>query len=97
MLSMEGKKERRDSTGNIEEILKRKREKMEQNSESEEVKDIFRKSRKTVRSSGKERAGEGEIGDGAREDRKGEKADSVLEIVKNEIREELRGEREEMR
>lgn len=72
---MGGKKERRGSTGNIEEILKRKRERMEQ---SGEVEDIFRKSRKTIRSPGKEKEGEGEIGDGAREDdRKGEKADSV--------------------
>lgn len=71
---------------------------MEQSSESGEVEDIFRKSRKTVRSSGKKREGEGEIGDGAREDdRKGEKADSVLEVVKNEIREGLRGIREEMK
>jgi len=37
---------------------------MEQSSEREEVEDIFRKSRKTVRSPGKEKEGEGEIGDG---------------------------------
>lgn len=98
MLSMGGKKERRGSTGNIEEILKRKRETMEQSSENGEVENIFRKNRKMVRSLGKERAGEGEIGDGAREDDcKGEKADSVLEVVKNEIREGLRGVREEMK
>lgn len=98
MLSMGGKKERRGSPGNIEEILKRKRETMEQSSESGEVEDIFRKSRKMVKSPSKERAEEGEIGDGAREDdRKGEKADSVLEVVKNEIREGLRGVREEMK
>lgn len=66
--------------------------------QSGEVEDIFRKSRKTVRSPGKEREGEGEIGNGAREDdRKGEKADSVLEVVKNVIREGLRGVREEMK
>lgn len=47
----------------------------------------WRKSRKTVTSSVKEKEEKGEIGGGAREDgRKAEEADSVLEIVKNEIR-----------
>jgi len=78
--------------------VKRKRERMEQSNERGEVEDIFRKNRKTVRSSGKEKEGEGEIGDGAREDgRKGEEADSVLEVVKSEMKEGLRGVREEMK
>lgn len=93
-----GKKERRDSTGDIEEMLKRKKKRMEQSNERGEVEDIFRKSRKTVTSPGKEKEGKGEIGGGAREDgRKAEKADSVLEIVKNEMRKWLRGVREEMK
>lgn len=91
-----GKKEKRDSTGDIEEMLKRKRKRMEQSNERGEVKDIFRKSRKTVTSPRKEKEGKSEIGGGAREDgRKAEEADSVLEIVKNEMRKWLRGVREE--
>lgn len=49
-------------------------------------------------SPGKEKEGKGEIGGGAREDEhKAEEADSVLEIVKNEMRKWLRGVREEMK
>lgn len=93
-----GKKERRDSTGDIEEMLKRKRKRMEQSNERGEVEDIFRKDRKTVTSPRKEKEGKGEIGAGTREDgRKAEEADSVLEIVKNEMRKWIRGVREEMK
>lgn len=79
-------------------MLKRKRKRMKQSNEREEVKDIFRKSRKTVTSPGKEKEGKGEIEGGAREDgRKTEEADSVLEIIKNEMRKWLRGIREEIK
>lgn len=84
--------------GDIEEMLKRKRKRMKQSNERGEVEDIFRKNRKTVTSPGKEKEGKSEIGGGAREDgRKAEEADSVLEIIKNEMRKWLRGEREEMK
>lgn len=55
-----GKKEKRDSTGDIEEMLKRKRKRMKQSNERGEVKDIFKKSRKTVTSPRKEKEGKSE-------------------------------------
>lgn len=97
MSNKSGGKERRGSTEDIEEMLKRKRERMEKSNERGKMEDFFRKNRKTVRSPGKEKEGKGEIGDRAREDeRKGEEVVSVLE-VKSKMRQGLREVREDMK
>lgn len=48
----EGKRMRRGSTGDIEDLWKRKREKMEIRGEEIEKEEIFKRSKKVMRSSG---------------------------------------------
>lgn len=92
-----GKKVKSESTEDIQEVLKRKRDRdrIEQSIEKEKVKDIFKKCKKTVRSPENKMGGEEEAGDESGKERhKKEVAGIWLVELKKEIREELKGIRE---
>lgn len=91
-----GIKVRSESAEDIKELLKRKRDRMEQSVEKEEVKDIFRRSKRTVRSPGNKKEGREEAGDVSGDEKHKKEVGGIwLEEIKKEMREGLKGVREE--